>query len=244
MKNISTTKLVLIYISLFSTISLADISINTTRLIYPSDKKEVTFTINNAGKKASLVQTWVDEGNPKDTPDNTNAPFLLSPPISVLQAAKAQNIRVRFTGEVKLPEDKESLFWVNVLEVPQNLEDVNQLRIGVRSRIKFFYRPISLSISPEDAPKQIKWEIKRKNGKWYTNTKNTTPYYITFLNITINTKDVKGKVELVAKNSMLAPSGEGEFEIIPQKEVAKEDVHFSIINDYGGSSEFDSKLTE
>lgn len=244
MKNSNTAKLVFICMTSFSTTSSADISINTTRLIYPSDKKEVTFTINNAGKKASLIQTWLDEGNPKDTPDNTNAPFLLSPPISVLQAGKAQNIRVRYTGEVKLPDEKESLYWVNVLEVPQNLEDVNQLRIGVRSRIKFFYRPTNLSISPEDAPKQIKWALKRKNGKWYTSTHNSTPYYITFTNITINTKDVKGRVELSPKNSMLAPGGETDFEIIPQKEVVKEGVNFSIINDYGGSSEFDSKLTE
>jgi len=244
MKKTNIAKVALLSAFCLGQAAQADISINTTRIIYPADKKEITFTISNAGKKASLIQTWLDEGNPKDTPDNTTAPFVLTPPIAVLQPEKGQNIRVRYTGEIALPNDKESLFWVNVLEVPQNLDDVNQLRIGIRSRIKFFYRPEKLAVTPEDAPNQLSWKLKHKEGKWYTSIHNSSPYYITFSNITINTPEIKGSIELAVQKSMLAPEKDTDFEITPKKQEIKPGINFSIINDYGGSSNFTGKLTE
>lgn len=243
MKNATTTKLALIIITGISQQTLADIFINATRIIYPADKKEITFTVSNAGKKTSLIQTWLDEGNPKDTPDNTTAPFVLTPPITVLPPEKGQNIRVRFTGEKTLPTDRESLFWVNVLEVPQNTDDANQLRIGLRSRVKFFYRPEKLSTTSEHAPDQLIWKLHHKNGKWLAAIHNSSSYYITFSRININTPEIKGSTELPAQKTMLAPDSDTEFEIKPNTEDLKPGINFSIINDYGGGSTFSGKFT-
>ncbi|WP_124642719.1 molecular chaperone [Aquitalea sp. FJL05] len=222
----------------------ADTSINGTRIIYPADKREITFTINNNGKKASLVQSWVDEGNPKDTPDNTTAPFILTPPISVISPEKSQNIRVRYTAEKKLPEEKESLFWVNVLEIPQNIDAPNQLRIGLRTRIKFFFRPNNLTIKPENATEKLNWQVEKKNGKWVAIIKNNSPYYITFSVINIKTKDINSTVELAPQNSMLAPNSDTEYELKSSKSELKQGINFSIINDYGGQSSFTANTGE
>jgi len=244
MKNTAIAKLGVFFIAGMANHVLADISINATRIIYPADKKEITFTINNSGKKASLIQTWLDEGNTKDTPDNTTAPFLLTPPISVLPPDKGQNIRVRFTGETTLPTDKETLFWVNVLEVPQNTDDANQLRIGIRSRVKFFYRPEKLASTSENAPSQLSWKLQHKNGQWTVLSHNSSPYHITFSNISINTPEIKGSADLPAQKTMLFPGGNAEYAIKPNKEDSKPGINFSIINDYGGNSSFTGKITE
>ncbi|MBA4707806.1 fimbrial biogenesis chaperone [Aquitalea aquatica] len=222
----------------------ADTSINGTRIIYPADKREITFTVNNNGKKASLVQSWIDEGNPKDTPDNTTAPFILTPPISVISPEKSQNIRVRYTGEKKLPTEKESLFWVNVLEIPQNIDAPNQLRIGLRTRIKFFFRPENLPIKPDSATEKLSWLIEKKNGKWITIIRNNSPYYITFSSINIKNKNTSGTVELAPQNSMIAPNSNTEYELKPSKSELKQGVNFSIINDYGGQSSFTANTEE
>lgn len=244
MNNTTITSLAWLSICCLASPAFADISISATRIIYPAEKKEITFTVNNAGKKTSLIQTWLDEGNPKDTPDNTTAPFVLSPPIAVLPSEKGQNVRVRFTGETTLPADKESLFWVNVLEVPENTDDPNQLRIGIRSRVKFFYRPEKLATPPDNAPEQLSWQLQHKNGKWYASIHNASPYYITFSNISINTPSVKGSIDLDPQKSMISPGGDSEFSIRPSKEEMKPGINFSIINDYGGSSHFTGKLAD
>ncbi|WP_199102209.1 molecular chaperone [Aquitalea sp. ASV11] len=242
-KNCTTAICIFSASSLFNLVQ-ADVSINTTRIIYPASKKEITFTVNNAGKRASLIQTWLDEGNSKETPDNTTAPFVLTPPISVLQAEKGQNIRVRYTGEITLPTDKESLFWINVLEVPQNTDDPNQLRIGIRSRIKFFFRPEKLAISPENAPEKLSWKLVSKNSKWHVLIHNSTPYYITFNQIQINTEKVKGSVDLSPQKSMVSPNDDVEYEITSKSNDIKPGINFSVINDFGGSTSYIAKFAE
>ncbi len=49
----------------------AEIVIHGTRVIYPSDAREVTLQVSNNGSKPALVQAWIDEGDPKSTPDQS-----------------------------------------------------------------------------------------------------------------------------------------------------------------------------
>ncbi|PJI52023.1 molecular chaperone EcpD, partial [Methylobacterium radiotolerans] len=58
------------------------------------------------------------------------------------------------TGE-PMPQDKESVFWLNVLEIPpKDKANQNLLQMAFRSRIKLFYRPAGLKGKAEDAPSQ------------------------------------------------------------------------------------------
>lgn len=41
-------------------------------------------------------------------------------PVSRIDAKRGQTIKLMYTGSTVLPSDKESVFWFNVLEVPQN----------------------------------------------------------------------------------------------------------------------------
>lgn len=216
----------------------ADVYINATRVIYPAEKREITFTVGNGGTSKSLIQTWVDEGNPKETPDNTKAPFILTPPIAVIGPQRTQNIRMSFSGEQTLPADKESLFWINVLEAPKNTQDPNELRISLRTRIKLLYRPEKLEIKPENAPEKIEWKVDHEDGKWMLSAQNNSPYFITLSQIKIKTEQFAGTVKLTPQNSMISPHGSIKLPLSSDKSVTEPGIKFSTINDYGGTSDY------
>jgi len=216
----------------------ADVYINATRVIYPAEKSEITFTVGNGAATKSLIQTWVDEGNPKDTPDNSKAPFILTPPLAVIGAQKTQNIRMSYSGEQVLPSDKESLFWINVLEAPKNTQDPNELRISLRTRIKLFYRPSGLEMKPEEAPQKIGWQMDHINGKWVLSAKNNSPYFITLSQIKIKTNEFTGIAKLSPQNSMISPGQDVEFALTPDGTPTESGIKFSTINDYGGTSDY------
>ena len=43
-----------------------------------------------------------------------------------------------------LPSDRESLFWLNIMEIPLKVEDPNSVQFAIRQRLKLFYRPPAL----------------------------------------------------------------------------------------------------
>ncbi|MFW2746387.1 fimbria/pilus periplasmic chaperone, partial [Acinetobacter baumannii] len=133
----------------------AEIVIHGTRVIYPSDAREVTLQVSNNGSKPALVQAWIDDGNAKSTPDEANVPFIITPPISRVEPSKGQTLRITaLPNASQLNQNKESVFWLNVLDIPPRPEGKKQennevltnnfLQLAIRSRIKFFYRPVSL----------------------------------------------------------------------------------------------------
>ncbi len=48
-----------------------------------------------------------------------------------------------------LPQDRESLFYFNLREIPPRSDKPNSLQLALQTRIKFFYRPQSLVVEPE-----------------------------------------------------------------------------------------------
>ena len=72
----------------------AEIILHGTRVIYPSDAREVTLQVSNNGSKPSLVQAWIDDGDPKSTPDQSKVPFMITPPISRVDPTKSQSLRI------------------------------------------------------------------------------------------------------------------------------------------------------
>lgn len=143
-----------------------------------------------------------------------------------------------YSGEQALPSDKESLFWINVLEAPKNTQDPSELRISLRTRIKLFYRPAKLDMKPEEAPEKIDWKIDHNEGKWTVTALNNSPYFITISQIKIKTDQFTGIAKLSPQNSMLSPNGSIKLLLTPDKKPTESGIKFSTINDYGGTSDY------
>jgi len=224
MKKIMTIKSLLTSVALLIACgnASASIVIAGTRVVYPSEVKEVSIKLSNKGQSPVLIQSWMDSGDIKSKPDQIKVPFVLTPPINRVEAGSGQTLRIRGLPNT-LPSNKESIFWLNVLEIPTKPKDVsaekdNYLLMAFRSRIKFFYRPKGLSGSPKAAVTDL--ELTAKNGGLHV--ENTSPYYISLVDIAAGGKSVDGK--------MLAPFAEDNYAL---PVLAGSKVKAEYVNDYG-----------
>lgn len=214
-----------------------------TRLIYNAKNSEVTVKLSNDGKSPALVQAWIDNGDPTAAPSAINAPFTVTPPISRIDPGKGQTLRVVYMGE-PLPQQKESIFWLNVLEVPPKpaAEDANKLQLAFRTRIKLFYRPADLKSAVEDAPARIEWRLTQKDGHPALEARNPTPYHVSFTAIDAS---AGGKTAMVVGADMVNPQ---ESRVFPLKgdvpATADLKVHYTALNDFGGAVEGNSTLQQ
>jgi chaperone protein EcpD len=207
---------------LFSVTAHASIVITGTRVVYPSNSKEVSVKVSNKGLAPVLIQSWMDNGDTKATPDKIKVPFVLTPPINRVEAGSGQTLRIRALPN-SLPNDKESIFWLNVLEIPAKPKDQlavkdNYLQVAFRTRIKLFYRPSGLSGSPKAAVTDLQWTGTGSG----LHVKNASPYYISLVDVSAGSKKVDGK--------MLAPFSE-ENMALPVTAGSK--VKAEYVNDYG-----------
>ncbi|WP_139852416.1 fimbrial biogenesis chaperone [Acinetobacter pullicarnis] len=219
----------------------AEVILHGTRVIYPAEAREVTLQLSNIGEVPSLVQAWIDDGDPKSTPDQSTAPFMISPPISRVNAKKGQALRITaLPNAASLSKTQETLFWLNVLDIPPKPESNavnvdapdNYLQLAIRSRIKLFYRPKGLEQAAL-APEKIQWVRDGSQLK----IQNPTAFYITLTSIQ---QEQSGKtLNLISDGLMLKPHTE---EILNLQHLENRKMIFTTINDYGGHSEYELKL--
>lgn len=214
-------------IALFSANALASVVISGTRVIYPADAKEVSVKISNGGSSAVLLQSWIDDGDSNAKPSAIKVPFVLTPPMNRVEPGKGQTLRLSYTGGT-LPMDKESVFWLNVLEVPAKSQakiDENRLQMAFRSRIKLFYRPAGLAGNANDAVKALTWSSQNNRVQ----ATNPTPYYVSLVNLSVNGKKLD--------HAMVAPRSSMVLDLAGN---AGSKVSGSFVNDYGAVNAFDA----
>ncbi|ALX79280.1 molecular chaperone [Cronobacter malonaticus] len=203
-----------------TTAAQAGVIVGGTRVVYSGDKKEASVPVTNNDDINYLIQSWVDT----DTPDTAKAPFMVTPPLFRLDAHQDNTLRVVRTGG-NLPEDRESLYWLNIKSIPSaaKIEGVNRLQIAIKTRIKLMYRPASVSGKPEDVASALKWHTE---GNTLV-VENPTPFYMNFNNITINGNKV-GDINFAV------PKGESRYPLT--KGVKHGSISWNIINDFGAIS--------
>lgn len=198
----------------------AGVIINGTRLIYQGGKKESSIGISNPDATDYLVQSWADSGGK----NLAKAPFLITPPLFRLDAKEDNVLRVVRTGG-NLPEDRESLFWLNIKAIPSSkrVEGVNTLQIAINTRIKLLYRPSSVKGKPEDVADRLEWH--REGNDLVVN--NPTPFYMNFQSVTLNGHKID-------KAGWAVP--ETQTHIALPAHTGGSNVTWSIITDYGSIS--------
>jgi chaperone protein EcpD len=225
-------------LSLCSGVAYASVVINGTRLVYDASDREITVKLGNVGDDPALVQVWLDTGNPKSLPDEVQVPFTLSPPLFRLDPKKGQSVRLIYTQDA-LPQDRESLFWLNVLEVPPTTAPAdgaerNVLRLALRSRIKLFFRPTGLAGRADEAPAKISWKlVPKKAGDGYVLVAtNPTPYHVTFTQIVAKSGSGTWTDD---RGGMVDPGATRNYDVgnVAPPSGAPLQVDYKFLNDYG-----------
>lgn len=193
--------------------------IGRTRIIYDAEKKEVSLPLSNmSNDNPYLIQSWIDNSDGK-----TRGPFVVTPPLFRLNAQEENNLRISYTGG-KLPQDKESVFYINVRAIPSTPKnDANELKVVVKSRIKLFYRPKNLAGTAFDARKSL--TFSRMNGELHIT--NPSSYYVVFSYLTVGNSILKD-IDMIAPGSQLTVK-------LPENNSGNT-LEWRTINDYGGDS--------
>ncbi|MEX9840054.1 molecular chaperone [Providencia rettgeri] len=217
--------LVLLLTILFSSSTLSNVIITGTRIIYPADADSITVQLTNNSKTSSLVQSWIDNGDENSTPENSEAPFYLSPPIVKIEGLQGQQLKIKKIPG-KLSDNVESVFFLNVLDIPKTPESAkgkNAIQLATRSRIKIFYRPIGLNESPDEVINHASYQIKNNNIL----VKNNSQYHLTIAAITSSDDKNNSFID----SAMIAPMSEKELPI--KGTMKSHDLILMYVDDYG-----------
>jgi chaperone protein EcpD len=164
----------------------AGVVLSGTRFVYPSQEKEITVKLTNQGKHPVLVKAWIDHGEIDASPEAIKVPFTLTPPIFRMDADKEMALRLAYVG-ANLPKDRESLFWLNVMEVPprpsEKQEGQNTLQLAFRYRLKLFFRPEGLAGAAKDAAVDLHWALAEAYGRQVLRVVNDSPYYVSLTEV-------------------------------------------------------------
>lgn len=203
------------------------VALNATRVIYNGAKKEASLTVQNHNQKEEfLIQSWID-----DIHGSKKTPFIITPPLFKLDPQKNNVLRI-VNIEDTLPQDRESVFWINVKAIPAKSaenEDKNVLQIAVRTRLKLFYRPKGLQGDVLGAMKQLRFS--RSGNQLIVN--NDSAFNLTFNRFSVNGKSIERAGMVLAKGALNidVPGGVG----------SANKVEYTIINDFGVSGELLTK---
>lgn len=214
----------------------ADIVLDMTRIIYPVTAREVAVTLTNHARQPRLVQAWIDSGDPTQAPEDSDVPFLVTPPILRIEAGRANALRI--VREPQRPPTRETVYWLNVLSIPPALDPALQytLQLALRTRIKLFLRPDTLPGAPDEAATTLRW--RRVDGQPAAlSVHNPSAYHVTLSGLSWGER----------RNSlppMIAP-GQTAFIRLDDQGPLRDStrVYFTTLDDYGRTRRHDIELT-
>lgn len=96
-------------------------------------EKDITVQLMNDGKRSSLIQAWIDNGDTSLPPEKLQVPFIMTPVIRVA-ANSGQQLKIKKLAN-NLPGDRESLFYLNVLIFHQ-IQTRTKIKISLNLRYK------------------------------------------------------------------------------------------------------------
>ncbi|HHR6143569.1 TPA: fimbrial biogenesis chaperone [Providencia alcalifaciens] len=200
----------------------AAVSLDRTRAIFNGGEKTMTLNISNDNNQLPyLAQAWIENERQEKI---TTGPIIVTPPVQRLEPGEKSMVRLTSTSEINnLPQDRESVFYFNLREIPPKSDKANVLQIALQTKIKLFYRPDSIKAKPN-----VVWQeqlVLSKTASGYT-IDNPTPYYVTVIGLGGSKKQAEeGEFEpmmLAPKSSKIIKSG------------SYSTPYLSYINDYGG----------
>ena len=226
----------LMVLTLLSHQSRASVTMVGTRIIYNGGSNSTDIHLTNKTALPYVVTTWFDGGKMEDGPaKSAEIPFIVTPPVSRVQANSGQILRLVYTGAKPLPQDRESVFYFNFLQLPpanvgaDENGDVpaNSLTIALRNRVKLFYRPKGMEGNPKEMLRHLK--VSRTGNTNTITVENNQPFHVTVTGLQL-TNTTHG---LPQTGEMLAPFTSKNYTFPKAKNSDMKSVRITLINDLG-----------
>lgn len=199
----------------------AGFALSGNRVIYSEADKEQSLILANINDYPIVAQTWVDDG--AGYPDQSTAPFIVIPAVFKMNSKGIQALRIMYNGST-IPKDRESVFWLNLYEVPgKNQQQVTQaqesnvqINLAMNTQLKVFYRPKFLKyMDVDEILKKVKFLIKEVEGKNTLILDNSTPYHLSIIDLSLkqNNKIIEIKDK---ENLMISPFENRHYEVVSE----------------------------
>ena len=205
------------------------LTISHTRIVHDSAKRSSSVIVANPSDAPYAAQAWV---NTEADDQTTAVPLLASPNLFRLDPGNEQTVQINALPS-DLPQDRESLFYFNLQEIPQAApgSQQNVLTIALRTRIKVFYRPSQLRDNPRERLKDLSWSVQSIEGKPHLVVDNPSPYHYTFSRLVVSGP---GASETLSASDMARPLSRQAYPLQTLKIQDGLRVSFTTINDYSG----------
>ncbi|MBC3211566.1 fimbria/pilus periplasmic chaperone [Serratia fonticola] len=207
--------------------AFAAIALDRTRVIFSGGDKSVSMSISNENRQLPyLAQGWIEDVNGK----KITSPLTVLPPVQRLEPGAKSQVKVQgLPATGMLAQDRETLFYFNLREIPPKSDKPNTLQLALQTRIKLFYRPTAIAItnSEASAPWQEKLTLTKQGDSYQVN--NPTPYYVTL----VDASSKKGAASAPGfEPLMVAPKGSAPLKVAASA-LGNAPV-LTYVNDYGG----------
>lgn len=210
----------------------ASVVMTGTRIIYPEGTREKVLQLSNKDDHPNLVQLWMDDGNNQSSPSKSDVPFTLTPQIFRMEPQSGQVVRLAYL-ERNLPKDRESVFYLNFLQIPALKADKqteNKLVLIVNNRLKVFYRPAALKENVDTLGEKIQVTLDSTTGD-KIKIHNPTGYFISLRDAKLINGD---KTISFATSEMFAPNSTTDLALPAGIKAKKgELLTLNVVNDYG-----------
>lgn len=220
----------------------AGVMVESSRVVFNAADRERSLMLSNNNSYPVVVQTWIDNGAPSGTPETAgDVPVIPLPGIFRLEPGEMKNLRLLAT-QVKQPQDRESLYWLNVYEIPPTdahlPPGVSAVKVAVRLQLKMFYRPQNLGLDIDKLAGKQQFSVVRDPGKSALKVDNPTPYYATYSAAQVTNGAQSQSVAI----GMIPPFGSKTLDMGIGSAWQPESISYKLINDDGNNVEGSKSL--
>ncbi|KVZ01196.1 molecular chaperone [Burkholderia ubonensis] len=201
----------------------ASIVPDRTRVIFNEGEQAAIVTITN--KSATypyLVQSWIEDAKG----NRITSPLMVVPPLQRVEANERNVLRIAKLPGTALPADRETVFYLNIREVPPKTDTPNALQIALHTQMKLFYRPKGVQPSrDEDTTLPMTLRVDAAAHKLVFD--NPTPFHVTVVDVAAGAQ----KTPVLPDPVMVSPMSTVD---VPFKGAASATLFVTHIDDYGG----------
>ncbi|SPW34516.1 Chaperone protein fimC precursor [Edwardsiella tarda] len=168
-----------------SSVFASGLTLGATRVVHPAGAAQSVFSVSNKTDSSTyLIQSWVEDATGAKTDD-----FIVTPPLYTSAPGNENVLRI-VSSEAPHPQDKESLYYLNIKAIPSvdkkalEKHEGGSLIVATLMKVKLFVRPAGLTPPREQAANKLEFARKGAN----LNIHNPTPYYLTLIDMKVGTK--------------------------------------------------------
>lgn len=210
---------------------------SSTRVIYEEGQSQRSLMLANINSYPVVVQTWINEGEDQQTPENSTSPLITLPSVFRLQAGAVQGVRIVYNGDA-LPADRESVFWLNLYEIAPKATNKTatqaSVALAMNTQMKVFYRPKNLPSGSESMAKSLTFTLEKQGPKWQLVLRNPTPYHASVTSLSLIDQGREMAVPPIPE-MMALPLSEKRYPLPPNSRLSPSGltVSFTWIDDNG-----------